>query len=77
MLQKHKINNSLPYALDFVSDRSLVVELSEANEELLSGGHTAENILCLQLTGKDVEQVTGNGRTVSSYGIRSIPTLMI
>jgi hypothetical protein len=40
MLQKHKTNNSLPSALDFVSRQALVVELGEENEELLSGGQS-------------------------------------
>lgn len=77
MRQKHKTNNSLLSALDFVSGRSLVVELGEQNEELLSGGHTGEDIIRPRLTARDVEQVTGTGSTVSHYGIRSIPTLMI
>ena len=77
MRQKHKINNSLLSALDFVSGRSFVVDLGEENEELLSGGHTGEDILRPRLTARDVEQVTGTGSTVSHYGIRSIPTLMI
>ncbi|NJK67720.1 MAG: hypothetical protein HC789_10975 [Microcoleus sp. CSU_2_2] len=36
MLQKNQINNSLLSALDLASGRSLVVELGEENEELLS-----------------------------------------
>jgi hypothetical protein len=60
MLQKHKINNSLPSALDFASRQELVVELGEENEELLSGGHTGEDRLRARLTVRDdVLQVTG------------------
>jgi hypothetical protein len=73
MLHKHETNNSLLSALDFVSRQALVVELSEENEELLSGGHTGEDRLRARLTVRDVAEVTG---TVSHYGIRSIPTLM-
>lgn len=59
MRQKHNTNNSLLSALDFVSGRSLVVELREENEELLSGGHTGEDILRTRLTARDdVLQVT-------------------
>lgn len=77
MLKKHKTNNSLLSALDFASGQALVFELDEEHEELQSGGHTGEDILRPRLTARDVEQVTGAGSTVSHYGIRSIPTLMI
>lgn len=61
MRQKHNTNNSLLSALDFASGRSLVVELHEENEELLSGGHTGEDILRPRLTARDdVLQVTRN-----------------
>ncbi|MBD1811965.1 hypothetical protein NDA07_06985 [Microcoleus vaginatus DQ-U2] len=43
MLQKHKTNNSLQSALDFVSWQALVVELAKENEELLSRGYTGED----------------------------------
>ncbi|MEG4942596.1 hypothetical protein [Microcoleus sp. F4-D5] len=77
MLQKHKTDNSVLSAFDFVSWQALVVELGEENEELLSGGHTGEDILRRRLTARDVEQVTGTASIASQYGIRSIPTLMI
>lgn len=77
MVQKHKINNSLLSDLELPSRQALVVELGEENEELLSGGHTGEDILRPRLTGRDVEQITGTGSIASQYGIRSIPTLMI
>ncbi|MEG3907964.1 hypothetical protein QT979_08880 [Microcoleus sp. w2-18bC1] len=77
MFQKHKTNNSVPSALDFVAAQALVVELGEENEKLLSGGYTGEDRIRPQLTARDVEQVTGTGSLASHYGIRSIPTLMI
>lgn len=77
MAQKHKINNSLLSDLDLPFGQALVVELGEENEELLSGGHTCEDILRPRFTARDVEQVTGTGSRASQYGIRSIPTLMI
>lgn len=75
MRQKNKKNNSLLSALDFASRQTLVVNLDEENEELLSGGHTGEDILRARLTARDVAEVTGSA--VSYHGIRSIPTLMI
>jgi hypothetical protein len=75
MPQKHKTNNSLLSVLDFASRQTLVVNLDEENEELLSGGHTGEDILRARLTARDVAEVTGSA--VSYHGIRSIPTLMI
>ncbi|MEG4810585.1 hypothetical protein QUA82_22795 [Microcoleus sp. F8-D3] len=77
MIQKHKKNKSLLSAFDFASRQALVVELGEENEELLSGGHTGEDILRPRLTARDVEQVTCTGSIASQYGIHSIPTLMI
>lgn len=75
MRHKHKTNNSLLSALDFASGQAIVVELGEENEQLLSGGHTGEDILRPRLTARDVAGVTGSA--VSYHGIRSIPTLMI
>ncbi|NJM61425.1 MAG: hypothetical protein HC849_16465 [Oscillatoriales cyanobacterium RU_3_3] len=75
MLQKNQINNSLLSALDLAFGRSLLVELGEENEELLSGGHSGQRIRP-RLTALDVVQVTGTGSLASHHGIRSIPTLM-
>ena len=77
MQHKHKTNNSLLSAFDLAFEQELVLELGEENEELLSGGHTGEDRLRARLTARDVAEVASTGSTVSHYGIRSIPTLMI
>lgn len=76
MLQKYKINNSLLSALDLAFCQELIVNLDERNEELLSGGHTGDDILRPRFTARYLKELTDTGHTISHHGIRSIPTLM-